>query len=186
MISRALITLSLILGLSALKCTKLSKEDSPFDVAGEGGMINFSYRTTGTGTSKQIVGDVVLKNDLGKDLFYIELTVELGDSADKAALSLVIVNFTPCVDLELFFGPHCSLSAAPPGERPVLDNCRFEFTPSFDGSQILEFEEDEDFLTFFVNKEKLGKMTRPKLQCSSDFYEEIKLISGTSRLYGCN
>ena len=185
MISRALIFTYLVLGLAALSCLKLDDKTNPFNVEAKGRIASFSFRTTGTGTRKQKIGEFTLMNAEEQFLLGMTLTVELG-TGDKVFLLVAIEDWTYCKD-EDALGSQCSLTSTPSDVHPAKDDCYFSFTPSATGMQTLEFEEEGDFLVLSVNKEKVGKVARPELlACGFGFVEQIKKITGSGSLYSCD
>ena len=179
----SLVFMCLVLGIEALECSKLKDKTNPFNVAAKGRFVSFSYRTTGTGTKKQEIGDILLMNHLDQPLISMKLTVKLGRRG-KVSLLASITNWTPCTDETE--GSQCSLTSTLSDVYPIMDNCNFNFTASTNGIQALQFEEEGDFLVLSVNKKMVGNIARPKISCSSDIQETVKGIWGSGSLYSCN
>ena len=170
----SLIFMCLVLGIEALKCSKLKDKTNPFNVAAKGRFVSFSFRTTGTGTKKQEIGDILLMNHLDQPL----------GRRGKVSLLASITNWTPCTDETE--GSQCSLTSTLSDVYPIMDNCNFNFTASTYGIQALHFEEEGDFLVLSVNKKRVGNIARPKISCSSDIQETVKGIWGSGSLYSWN
>jgi hypothetical protein len=188
--SKALIVSLVLQILSASlpwRCSKLSYiRTNSFNVGAKGRHLRFSYRTTGTGTNEQELGEIVLLNDEEVpevELLAVKLTLFREDKG--VSLLVSVINLTDCADF-MAQGSQCDLKTTPADVFPVVDDCTFSFTPSPYGHQTLGFEEEGGFLVLFINRKKVGKIARP---CGHGFYKSITGISGKAyRLlsHSCN